>query len=145
MPPSSSRARTTSRDSIWLTGKCLPMSRRKSSAVRCSVQSRLLTRMAPVEPGVKSRNRFTSARIRSTHPATVSGVFSTRSADEPDWPVPGLLEPPHCQQQDQIADVQPRSGGVEPAVERDDPGVERLSQVVQVGRYGDQTAPAQLV
>ena len=39
---------------IWLTGKCLPMSRRKSSALRGAVQSRLLTMMAAFSPS-KSR------------------------------------------------------------------------------------------
>ena len=86
------------------------MSRRNSSADSGSVQSRLLTTSAPAGPGEKSRNRDTSPRIRSTHSATTSRGFSTRSADLPlgspispvapptsaNGPVPGQLHPPHA-------------------------------------------------
>ena len=69
---------------IWLTRKCLPMSRRKSSADRGSVQSRLLTKAAGLAP---SQSRGTGAPARRSvrthcgglllglqHPFGVDGV-----------------------------------------------------------------------
>ena len=108
---------------------------------------------------MKSRNWLTSALIRSTHSATRSRGFSTRSADLPpgspirpvapptmrDRPVPGLLQPAHGEQLHQVADVQPRRRRVEAAVKGDNPGVQRLAQIVQVSRHGDEAAPAQVV
>ena len=59
------------------------MSRRKSSTGIGPVQSRLLTISALDSPASKSRNLDTSPRMRSTHSATVSREFSTRSDDLP--------------------------------------------------------------
>ena len=111
-------------------------------------------------PGAeKSRNRDTSPRIRSTHSATTSRELSTRSADLPLGSPISPVAPPtsaigRCpaswkrrmrEQQDEVADVQPGRGRVEPAVERDRAGVERLAQLVEVGGQRDQAAPGQLV
>ena len=80
MPASEfSRALTASLASIRFTRKCLPTSRRKSSAERLSVHSRLLTIRAAYGP-VKSRNGSICARTRSIHPAITSREWSTRSA-----------------------------------------------------------------
>ena len=68
-----------------------------------------------------------------------------RPADQRDRPVAGQLEAAHGEQQHQVADVQARRRGIEPAIERDRPGVERLTQLIGVGGMRDQPAPGQLV
>ena len=57
----------------------------------------------------------------------------------------GWLEAPQREDLHEVADVQAGRGGVEPAVERDGPGGERVTQGVEVGGVGDQPAPLELV
>ena len=135
------------------------MSRRNSSADSGSVQSRLLTTSAPVGPGPKSRNRDTSPRIRSTHSATTSRGLSTRSADLPLGSPISPVAPPtsaigRCpaswkrrmvSSSTRLPMCRPGAVGIEPAIERDRPGVERLAQLIEVGGLRDQAAPGQLV
>ena len=74
-----SRAAMASFLTIWLTRKCLPTSRRKSSADIGAVQSRLSTKTAGLSPS-EARNGSTWRRMLATHSAVCSLVFSTRSA-----------------------------------------------------------------
>jgi hypothetical protein len=79
--------------------------------------------------------------MRSTQLATTSRSLRRLPAGVTDQPggaadncdrlVPRLLQPPHRQQLDQVADMQPGGGRVETAIERDDSGVECLAQIVQ--------------
>ena len=119
----------------------------------------MLTISALDSPASKSRNLDTSPRIRSTHSPTTSRGLSTRSADlplgspispvapptSPIGPVPGELQAAHRQQQHQVADVQAGRGRVEPAVDRDPAGIQRLAQLVDIGRDGEQAAPGKFV
>ena len=101
-----SRAATASLASIWLTRKCLPMSRRKSIADSGAVQSRLLT-MTAAFVALEVQERL-DLGADALHPVgddlrgrsacarrSASGRRSARcAADERQRPVPGLLEPP---------------------------------------------------
>ena len=90
--PASSRVLTTSRASIRLTGKCLPMSRRKSIVESVEVQSWLLTMVAALSPS-KPRNGSTCARTRSVQSFTVSSELSVRSPESLGSPIMPVAPP----------------------------------------------------
>ena len=159
MPGLASRARTDSRASIRLTGKCLPMSRRKSIADIGPVQSRLLTSDARSVSSVEVEE-LRHLAADPLHPAGDDlGGLSTRSVlrplGSPISPVapptrpigrwPGQLEAAQGQQLHQVADVQRRRGRVEAAIERDRPCGQRRAQLVDVGGLRDQAAPGEVV
>ena len=68
-----------------------------------------------------------------------------RPADQPDRAVPGELQAAQRHQLHQVPDVQPGRGRVEPAVDRDPAGLQRLAQLVDIGRDGEQAPPAEFV
>ncbi|SLH63440.1 Uncharacterised protein [Mycobacteroides abscessus subsp. abscessus] len=79
MPSPSRRRLTVSRASMTFTEKCLPMSRRKSTALSGPVQSMLFTITAPVGESSRSTKRSSWDRMRRAHSATVSEEFMVRS------------------------------------------------------------------
>ena len=48
---------------------------------------------------------------------------SRGTAHEREWPMPVLLEPPHCQDLDEVAQMETRGSRVKPAIERDGPTI----------------------
>ena len=117
-----SRAAMASFLIIWLTRKCLPTSRRKSSADIGAVQSRLLTKIARVV-AVEVQERLAPARWMLGHP--LGGLLlglehplrrrprvadqPGRAADEADDPVPGPLEVAQHDELHEVAEVQARA------------------------------------
>ena len=113
---------------IWLTRKCLPTSRRKSSADIGAVQSRLLTRSAALSPSKSRKGRDLPLDPRHPlgrlllglqHPLGVGpGVTDEpgRPTDEADDPVARPLEVPQHDELDEVAEVQRRCRRVEAAI-----------------------------
>ena len=134
--PPRAGCRTTSRASIRLTGKCLPMSRRKSSTDIGPVQSRLLTIRAALSP-VKSTNFSTWPRM-PLDPAghgllavehSLAGLLGIadqpgRPADQNQRLVPGSLQDPGHHELHEVAEVHAGSRRVEADIEGDRPGSE---------------------
>jgi hypothetical protein len=107
----------------------------------------LLTIRALDSPASKSRNLDSSAWVQRP-----LGRLATRIADQPggpahqpDWPVPGQLKPTHGQQQGQAADVQARRRRVKAGVEGDPARVQRLTQLFDICRVGQQASPGEFV
>ena len=133
--PSSRRLRTTSRASIRFTGKCLPMSRRKSRTDIGPVQSRLLTIRAALSP-LKSTILLDLARgCAPPSAATVSSLLRVRSPESlgsPIMPVdpptsssgrwPARCRMPGDDELHQVAEVEARRGRVEADIEGDRSG-----------------------
>ena len=86
MPASrvSNRCLTESRWIIWLTAKCLPTSRRKSSSRTCPSQSRLSTTCTGGPSSAPAKNFSICARILPVLSRTLSSSSSVRSLDLPD-------------------------------------------------------------
>ena len=158
MPSSEfSRAATASFLTIWLTRKCLPMSRRKSSADIGAVQSRLLTKTAGLSPSTSRNGSHLSLDVGHPLGRLLLGLEDPlgrrprvadqpgRAADEADDPVPGPLQVAQHDELHEVAEVQGRRGRVEAAVRRDRPVGECLAQRGLVGGLGHQSPPLQLV
>ena len=130
---SSIRARTLSLATIWLTEKCLPMSRRKSRNETFAVHEALSTSRAGFCFVSKSSSfaswTFTLAMLwsrislvsnwRSCGLAAGIAHHAGRPAGNGDRMMAEQLKPSQRQQRHEIADVQAVGGRVEPAVKRD--------------------------
>ena len=94
----------------------------------------------------------------SVHSLTTSSEFSRAlprllgvadhpggPADEPERPVPGVLEPPQGQDLQQVAHVQARRRRVESAIHRDRSRRHLGAQGVEVRRVRDESAPLEVV
>ena len=152
----SKRCLTESRWIIWLTAKCLPMSRRKSSSRTPPSQSRLSTIFAAGGPSSPAKKRSTCAFSRAVLSVRRSASSSWRSldlarriadhpgraADQRQHLVPGAPQVGHHHQRHQVARVQAGRRRVEAAVDRD----RRRQHLAHVlgGRLLDETAPGKL-
>ena len=132
---SSMRARTLSLATIWLTEKCLPMSRRKSrkltclpSKWRCPPAARdlcFVSKSSSFGAVAPSRWRCCASRISRVSNCRSCGLAAGiadgtgRAAGHGDGMMAEQLKPAQRQQRHEIADVQAVGRRVEAAVKRD--------------------------
>ncbi len=141
-----------------LTEKCLPMSRRKSRADICPIQSALLTSCGAASPFAGRQQRFYLGR-QAGYPAlhrlgaveVALGRLEAGIADKAGGTahqchrgVTRQLKAAQHQQRHQMADVQAAGGGIEPAVDGAW-GSEMVGQRHRVGILGYQATSGQLI
>ena len=149
------RARTLSLATIWLTEKCLPMSRRKSRKLTGAVQAALSSRRAGLARGVEIEQaaelllhlgdvgiqHLLGEQLALLRLAAGVADGAGGAAGQRDGVMAQQLEAAQRQQRHEVAHVQAVGGRVKAAVKRDGPGADALGQLLRIGAIGQQSAP----